>query len=96
MKKKREKLYKRFSFIDEFILVDSFLEILEQRCSSLLEENNAVLIPHGTLIAQMSSEQIESIKTPVFGNKLILRWESDRKLKEKLMLEAKLNVPKSV
>ncbi len=94
--KKREKLYKRFSFIDEFILVDSFLEILEQRCSSLLEENNAVLIPHGTLIAQMSSEQIESIKTPVFGNKLILRWESDRKLKEKLMLEAKLNVPKSV
>jgi len=94
--KKREKLYKRFSFIDELILVDSFLEILEQRCSSLLEENNAVLVPHGTLIAQMSSEQIESIKTPVFGNKFILRWESDRKLKEKLMLEAKLNVPKSI
>ena len=93
---KRERLYRRFGFIDEFILVDSFLELLEQKCSTALEQNNAVLIPHGTLIAQMSSEQIESIKTPMFGNKSILRWESDRSLKEKLMHEANLDVPKSV
>jgi len=43
------------------------------------------LLPHGTLIAQMSSEQIESIKTPIFGNKLILKWESNRELKENLL-----------
>ena len=94
--KKRERLYRRFNFIDELILVDSFHEILDQRCNSILEKNNAILIPHGTLIAQMSSKEIESIKIPIFGNKSILRWESDRSLKEKLMLEAKLNVPKSV
>jgi len=94
--KKRESLYRRFSFIDELILVDSFNEILDEKCYSVLEKNNAILIPHGTLISQMSSEEIESIKIPMFGNKSILRWESDRKLKEKLMLEAKLNVPKSV
>lgn len=94
--KKREKLYKRFEFIDEFILVDSFLELLDQKCSKILEKEKAVLIPHGTLIAQMTTEQIESIKTPVFGNKWILKWESDRNLKEKLMLEAKLDVPTSV
>ncbi len=94
--KRREKLYKRFNFIDEFILVDSFVEVLDQKVSSVLEQNNSVLIPHGTLIAQMNTEQIESIKTPVFGNKMILKWESDRKLKEQLMLEAKLDVPKSV
>jgi len=94
--KKRERLYRRFNFIDELILVDSFHEILDQRCNSILEKNNAILIPHGTLIAQMSSKEIESIKIPIFGNKSILRWESDRSLKEKLMIEAKLNVPKSV
>ncbi len=94
--KKRESLYRRFGFIDELVLVDSFNEILEQKCNSILEKNNAVLIPHGTLISQMTSEQIESIKTPVFGNKSILRWESDRGLKEKLMHEANLNVPKSI
>lgn len=94
--KKREKLYKRFPFIDELIIVDSFKEILDQKCQSVLEKNNAVLIPHGTLIAQMSSDEIESINTPIFGNKWILRWESDREMKEKLMREANLPMPKPV
>ncbi|MDH5463421.1 MAG: formate--phosphoribosylaminoimidazolecarboxamide ligase [Nitrosopumilus sp.] len=94
--KKRERLYRRFPFIDELIIVDSFKEVLEQKCQSVLEQNNAVLIPHGTLIAQMSSEEIESIKTPIFGNKWILRWESDREMKEELMREANLPVPKPV
>jgi len=94
--KKREKLYRRFGFIDELIIVDSFLEVIDQKCSSKLKDEDAIIIPHGTLISQMDSMQIESIKTPIFGNKWILRWESDRKMKEKLMLESKLDVPKSV
>ena len=94
--KKREKLYKRFSFIDELVMVDSFIEVLDQKCQSILEQNNSILIPHGTLIAQMSAEQIESIKTPIFGNKLILKWESNRKLKEKLMIKAKLPIPNTI
>lgn len=94
--KKREKLYRRFSFIDEFILVDSFSEVLDHRCQSILEQNNTVIVPHGTLIAQMTSEQIESIKTPIFGNKWILRWESNREMKEQLMREANLPVPTPV
>jgi len=94
--RKREKLYKRFPFIDEFILVDSFVEVLDQQCQQTLEKNDAVIIPHGTLIAQMGSEQIESIKTPIFGNKWILRWESDREKKEQLMRESKLPVPNQV
>ncbi|MBM3896769.1 MAG: formate--phosphoribosylaminoimidazolecarboxamide ligase [Thaumarchaeota archaeon] len=94
--KKREKLYRRFGFIDEFVLVDSFAEILDNKCTSILEKNNAILVPHGTLIAQMSSSDIESIKTPIFGNKYVLKWESDRALKEKLMREANLDVPKTI
>ena len=94
--KKREKLYRRFPFIDELIIVDSFKEILEQKTQLILKENDAVLIPHGTLIAQMNSEEIESIKTPIFGNKWILRWESDREMKEKLMVAANLPIPKPV
>ena len=94
--KKREKLYRRFGFIDELVPVDSFLELIEQKCTSILSENDAIIIPHGTLISQMSSEQIESIKNPIFGNKWMLRWESDRTMKEKLMREAKLDIPRSV
>ena len=94
--KKREKLYRRFKFIDELILVDTFLELIEQKCISHLKDEDAIIIPHGTLISQMDSSQIESIKIPIFGNKWILRWEADRKMKEKLMLESNLNVPKTI
>ena len=94
--KKREKLYRRFKFIDELIIVEKFSDILNQEIQDKLKQQDAILIPHGTLIAQMSSEEIESINVPVFGNKWILRWESDREMKEKLMREAALPMPKPV
>ena len=94
--KKREKLYRRFKFIDELIIVEKFSDILNQEIQDKLKQQDAILIPHGTLIAQMRSEEIESINVPVFGNKWILRWESDREMKEKLMREAALPMPKPV
>ncbi len=94
--KKRARLYKRFGFIDSMILVDGFGEILDTGVQKKLAGANAVVIPHGTLISQMSSDEIEGIKTPVFGNKWILRWEADRELKQKLMEEAGLRTPKPV
>ena len=94
--KKREKLYRRFKFIDELIIVEKFSDILNQEIQDKLKQQDAILIPHGTLIAQMSSEEIESINVPIFGNKWILRWESDREMKEKLMREAALPMPKPV
>ena len=94
--KKREKLYRRFKFIDELIIVEKFSEILDSGIQDKLKQESAILIPHGTLIAQMSSEEIESISVPIFGNKWILRWESDRKMKEKLMKEATLPMPKPI
>ena len=94
--KKREGLYRRFSFIDNLLLVDSFSEILDPKIRSRLKERNCVIIPHGTLISQMDSSQIESLDIPIFGNKWILRWESDRNMKERLMVESKLRIPKSI
>jgi len=78
------------------IMVDNFSEISEKFCQNRLNQTNSIVIPIGTLVAYMSSEQIESINVPFFGNKWILRWESDRNLKQKLMEEAKLQTPKPV
>lgn len=94
--KRRVGLYRRFGFIDSMIEVDSFSEFLNDDMQAKLKRANVVLIPHGTLISQMSSDQIEKIGTPVFGNKWILRWESDRELKQKLMEEAGLRTPRPV
>lgn len=94
--RKRLGLYRRFPFIDDIIEVNNFSEILGVACSRRLRRENAILIPHGTLISQMSSEDIEKIDVPIFGNKWILRWEADREMKERLMREAGLRTPKAV
>ena len=40
--KKRERLYRRFKFIDEMVIVDSFTEITEKKCESALKENDSI------------------------------------------------------
>lgn len=78
------------------IVVEKFDEILDHSCQQRLSQTNSILIPVGTLIAYMNSEQIESLTTPIFGNKWILRWEADRDLKQQLMEESQLNTPKYI
>ncbi|HEX7275173.1 MAG TPA: formate--phosphoribosylaminoimidazolecarboxamide ligase, partial [Nitrososphaeraceae archaeon] len=46
--------------------------------------------------SNLSSDEIESINVPLFGNKFILRWEADRNLKQKLMIESRLQVPAEI
>jgi 5-formaminoimidazole-4-carboxamide-1-(beta)-D-ribofuranosyl 5'-monophosphate synthetase len=94
--KRRLDLYLRFGFIDEIVEVSNFDEILGNTCRRRLKQASSVLIPHGTLISQMKSDDIEKIDTPIFGNKWILRWEADRDLKEKMMKEAGLKTPQAV
>ncbi|CAI9831311.1 5-formaminoimidazole-4-carboxamide-1-(beta)-D-ribofuranosyl 5'-monophosphate synthetase [Nitrosopumilaceae archaeon] len=89
-------LYGRYPFIDVTVPVDSFAEVAGQECRRVLAENKSVLVPHGTLVAQLGESEISSIEAPVFGNRRMLRWESDRVLKEKLMREAGLRVPDPV
>ncbi|MGN6623459.1 MAG: DUF1297 domain-containing protein [Candidatus Nitrosocosmicus sp.] len=95
--KKRLSLYKRFKFIDKLIVLDNFKDILKNDFQkNLIEEYNPILIPHGTLISSLSMNEIEEIQIPTFGNKWILRWESDRVLKQRLMNESLLNSPQQV
>ena len=92
--KRRLSLYSRFSFIDDILPVDSFSDILSEPHAGTIQDT--ILIPHGTLISQLSSADIESIQAPIFGNKFILKWESDRNLKERMMREADLPVPQAI
>ncbi|MBO3763397.1 MAG: formate--phosphoribosylaminoimidazolecarboxamide ligase [Candidatus Brockarchaeota archaeon] len=93
--RKRLKLYSRFKkLIDEMIIVDSFSEVIFKEVQSKLLNLNSILIPHGSLVEYVSLEDIENnFKVPIFGNKYILRWESDRKLKDKLLREAGVRTP---
>ncbi len=94
---KRVSLYKRFKFIDKLVVLNSFKDILNNDFQrNLIDTYKPILIPHGTLISSISMRDIEKIKIPIFGNKWILRWESDRVLKQRLMNESSLPTPKQI
>ena len=42
--KKREKLYRRFPFIDELIIVEKFSDILNQEVQDKLKQQDAILL----------------------------------------------------
>ena len=94
--RRRARMYRRFGFIGEIVEVGDLAEAAGGACAAALERTGAVLVPHGTLIARLDPGEIESIGAPIFGNRWILRWESDRALKEQMMREAGLRLPRSV
>ena len=90
-KKGSEKVYKSFKVADKIISVDSYRDLLNIQ-DELLKEN-AILIPHASFITYMGFEDVEKLKVPYYGNKKILRWESDRNLERKWLKAAGLKLP---
>ena len=93
---KRLSLYKRFRFIDEILAIRHYNELLDTECQQRLHDAKSVLVPHGTMIAYFTYQDIENMSVPIFGNRKILQWESDRNLKQKLMNVSQLTTPKLV
>ena len=94
--RRREGLYRRFGFIDDFVVVDRFGDVAKPDLQAALRERGAVMVPHGTLVSEVGVDTVEGgLDVPIFGNRRMLRWESDRNLKEKLMKEAGIRLPRS-
>ncbi|WP_099211737.1 formate--phosphoribosylaminoimidazolecarboxamide ligase [Thermococcus henrietii] len=55
---------------------------------------DAVVIPTGSFVAHLGVELVEKMRVPYYGNKEVLRWESDRSLERKWLEEAKLRLPR--
>jgi len=90
--KGREKPYKQFKVADKIITIKNFKEF-EKTQDNLIKEK-AILIPHASFITYMGFERIENLKVPYFGNKKILKWESDRSLERKWLKQAGLKLPR--
>ncbi len=59
-----------------------------------LLERGVIVIPTGSFVAHLGIERVESMKVPYYGNKAVLRWESDRSLERKWLQKANLKVPR--
>jgi len=60
-------------------MIDAVDDLMKRDVQSRLLSENAVLVPHGTLISGGGLEEFEREFEPrVFGNRFIFRWEYDR------------------
>src|SRR3990170_5640569 len=93
-KEKDAIMYKKFPLVDELIVVKDFNELLSPKIQEKLRRLNAVLIPHGSFTAYLSTEELtDSLRVPMFGNRKLLHWEADRKEQEEWLRQAGLRLP---
>jgi len=80
-------------FYDAFPLArpDRFLSLRDvkelPRQSAHLNAANAVLVPHGSFVEYVGPDAFADLDVPVFGNRAVIGWESDRE-KEREWLES--------
>ena len=92
--KGREVPYQRFDVADEYIIVDKFEDIVNEDVQQKLRDMNAIVIPHGSFVAYAGLDNVEDkFNVPMFGNRDILRWEAERDLERKLLVNGEIRIP---
>lgn len=90
-KKGTSKFYESFGICNETIEISEYADIFE--IQSKLED--CIVVPHGSFVAYYELDRLmKDFRIPIFGNKKMLEWESDRKKKSDLMKAAGLRLPK--
>ena len=91
-RKWQEKPYRNFGVADEVISVDSFRDF--GKIEEALIRKNAIIVPHASFITYMGFEEVEKFRVMYYGNKPILRWESDRNAERNWLKAAGLSLPR--
>ncbi|MCX8197327.1 MAG: formate--phosphoribosylaminoimidazolecarboxamide ligase [Candidatus Micrarchaeota archaeon] len=86
----RQKVYEAFPLgkPDDFLIVQDLRDIPEKE----LQDENAILIPHGSLV-EYTGDKLGELKVPMLGNRESLKWEKDRMKMFKWLQAAGLQVP---
>jgi len=93
-KEKDAIMYQKYPVVDELIIVKDFTELLNETLQEHLRKLNAILIPHGSFTAYLSTEELtNNLKVPMMGNRKLLHWEANRKSQEEWLRQAGLKLP---
>lgn len=86
--------YEKFELADEILEVDNYKGILDEDFQGELIKRNTILIPHGSFIEYVGARTIENgLRVPMFGNRAVLEWESNRVKEREWLRKAGLRVP---
>lgn len=89
-KKGTAKFYESFGICNETIEIDEYSDIYNYQD----QLSDCIIIPHGSFVAYYDLDRLQKeFRIPIFGNKKMLDWESDRRKKSDLMKAAGLRLP---
>src|SRR5256884_8279102 len=90
---KRPRFYDAFPLAkpDDFLIVDSYADIVDQ--ADDLVAKQVVTVPHGSFVEYMGAEVFAKLRIPTFGNREVLRWESDREKQREWLTSAGVPMP---
>jgi 5-formaminoimidazole-4-carboxamide-1-(beta)-D-ribofuranosyl 5'-monophosphate synthetase len=90
-REKEKIIYESFGVADETITIEDFSDFLKDNLQRELREKNAIMVPHGSFSAYIG--KLDELKIPIFGNRELMLWETDRERQRKWLIDAKLRVP---
>ncbi len=79
---------------DEFMVLDDYKQIMDR--ADELVEKNVIMIPHGSFVEYLGTDNYEKLPVPSFGNKKVLEWESNRTIEREWLADAGLNMPREI
>ncbi|HTT16584.1 MAG TPA: formate--phosphoribosylaminoimidazolecarboxamide ligase [Thermoplasmata archaeon] len=77
---------------DRFLTVERHSNV--PALAESLREAGAVIVPHGSFVEYLGAEAFGKIDVPVFGNRAVLAWESDRRKEREWLESAGVEMPK--
>ena len=78
----------------EFLVVDTYQDILNH--VEELQEKNAIIVPHGSFVEYLGTDDFERLALPTFGNRKVLAWESNRNMEREWLEGAGLEMPEVI
>jgi 5-formaminoimidazole-4-carboxamide-1-(beta)-D-ribofuranosyl 5'-monophosphate synthetase len=87
-------------FYDAFPLArpDRFLSVAHAKelpsVSDRLRSEGAIVVPHGSFVEYVGAQNFAEMDVPVFGNRAVLGWESDRRKEREWLDMADVTMPK--
>lgn len=88
----KEAPYRMYNSADNIISVSSYSQLL--KLDRKLAKKNIIIIPHASFITYLGYKKVEKLKTKYFGNKKILKWESDRDKERNWLEKSGIYLPK--
>ena len=77
---------------DRFLSVGQVKEI--PQVAEQLRAEGAIIVPHGSFVEYLGPEAFNDLDVPVFGNRAVLGWESDRRKEREWLESAGVSMPK--